>query len=69
MPTWTLSCPHCTRSFEHSKIEVKKMVDYLWPEKPKFPEGGSDIKCPHCGQVAKYQRTDLLYKLDSQDGH
>lgn len=61
MASWNLSCKNCQKSFVHSSIEVKEMSDYFLPEKPEFPEGGSDIECPNCGHVANYQRNDLTY--------
>jgi uncharacterized C2H2 Zn-finger protein len=62
MAAWMLACPHCEKSFVHAQIEIKQMLDYILPEKPTFPDGGMDLECPNCGQVARYQTSDLTYR-------
>jgi hypothetical protein len=35
--------------------------DFFLPEKPEFPEGGSELECPNCGHKDTYQRHELVY--------
>jgi len=53
---WSASLPLCT------PIADTHIADYFFPEKPEFPAGGSEWKCPHCGHTTRYQRTDLVYE-------
>jgi hypothetical protein len=61
MAKWTLECRKCWALFEYLPAGEQTFADYFLPTKPDFPPGGSDIKCPNCGHVARYQRTDLIY--------
>ena len=62
MTSWMLSCAKCRVLFVHTRIADKFLLDYLLPEKPEFPPGGTVLECPNCGHSAIYQRTDLTYK-------
>jgi DNA-directed RNA polymerase subunit RPC12/RpoP len=62
MASWMLGCTGCKRTFPHSKIEDSKAEDYFFPVKPTFPPEGLEMKCPHCGQMNSYQRSDLVYQ-------
>jgi hypothetical protein len=54
MPTWVLRCSNCKLSFVHSKIPEAGLLNYLFPIRPEFPLGGSELKCPNCGKKATY---------------
>ena len=68
MPQWILSCTHCSKDFEHSRIDAElfglSVLGRSWIDKPFFPVGGEDRECPHCHQSARYQRFMLRYKED-----
>src|ERR1700687_2971879 len=34
MPSWTLTCQNCSKSFTHSKIEESKLSNYYLPQMP-----------------------------------
>jgi hypothetical protein len=59
---WVLDCVNCKMPFVHSPIDVREALDYFLPAKPEFPGGGSEFRCPQCGHVATYQRSDLSYQ-------
>jgi DNA-directed RNA polymerase subunit RPC12/RpoP len=61
MATWQLECSHCKKKFDHSSVD-ETGLNVFFPEKPKFPEGGSELQCPHCGNTATYQRYELTYQ-------
>lgn len=60
MSTWQLSCVSCNKKFHHSDVD-ETGVNGLFPIKPEFPEGRSELECPHCGTKAPYQRHQLTY--------
>jgi DNA-directed RNA polymerase subunit RPC12/RpoP len=62
MAKWTLECHNCWASFQYLPIRQWRFADYFLPVQPDFPSGGSDIKCPRCGHIAKYERMDLIYE-------
>jgi hypothetical protein len=62
MASWGLHCVKCERSFAHAPIPDASIADYFLPIKPDFPDGGSEVKCPNCGHIALYQRSDLTYQ-------
>jgi uncharacterized Zn finger protein (UPF0148 family) len=55
-------CPSCEMKFQFARIDDSRAQDRLLPLKPLFPIIGLEIKCPHCGHRATYQRTDLIYE-------
>jgi DNA-directed RNA polymerase subunit RPC12/RpoP len=59
--TWQLECVHCKKKFRHSEVDETRL-DIFSPAKPEFPQGGSEIECPHCGKTATYQRYQLTYQ-------
>jgi DNA-directed RNA polymerase subunit RPC12/RpoP len=61
MASWNLECSSCHKLFRHSEIEDTLINRYL-PEKPSFPEGSTELRCPHCGYKAIYQRHQLRYR-------
>ena len=61
MPFWNLMCANCASTFVHRAIEDADSVSFLSPQKPDLPPGGSEVKCPNCGQNATYDRTSLIY--------
>jgi hypothetical protein len=63
MASWVLLCRNCRVLFEHSKIATERLADWQLPTKPKLPAGGAEFQCPNCAHVAKYERTDLTYKV------
>src|SRR5208282_1500190 len=50
MASWMLRCAKCNVAFAHSAITATHLLDYFLPEKPEFPAGGSELKCPNCEQ-------------------
>ena len=66
MPTWELGCVSCKEKFHHSAVD-ETGVNSLFPIKPEFPEGGSELACPHCGAKATYQRHELTYNESVPD--
>jgi hypothetical protein len=62
MASWILLCPKCNVSFVHSPITATHLWDYFLTEKPEFPAGGSELKCPNCEHTEIYKRTDLTYQ-------
>jgi hypothetical protein len=63
MASWVVKCKNCEVEFTHSTIaDDHTMMSYVWPSKPDFPEGGSPLECPTCGQRATYQETNLTYR-------
>jgi DNA-directed RNA polymerase subunit RPC12/RpoP len=63
MASWMLSCNHCGKAFEHSKIR-DTLANYFFAAKPDFPSDGLELECPHCGTKSIYQRTELTYRPD-----
>jgi DNA-directed RNA polymerase subunit RPC12/RpoP len=61
MAIWQLECVNCNKTFEHSIVDESGLAMFF-PPKPEFPEGGSELQCPHCGHKAKYQRYQLTYQ-------
>ena len=61
MASWTLKCSYCNLPFQHSVIDATVMNFFL-PAKPDFLPGGSQLRCPNCGETATYLRTDLIYR-------
>ena len=62
MAQWTLQCDNCNFVFTHSMIKDAGAPDFFLPEKPEFPEGGSELECPNCGHKDTYQRHELVYR-------
>jgi hypothetical protein len=63
MANWVISCKNCSAEFTRSSIDDDKtMLSFLLPTKPEFPDGGSLLECPGCGNQATYQGTDLVYR-------
>jgi len=62
MASWVLECSNCGKTFPHSEIEDRTIENFFLPVKPKFPESGLEVGCPHCGNKAKYQHSDLTYQ-------
>jgi hypothetical protein len=62
MASWVVQCSNCQSHFTHSEIPDEGFPSLSLPDKPQFPAGGSELKCPHCGHTDTYQRTDLLYR-------
>ena len=62
MPRWMLMCLNCEIKFQYAPIDDSRTQDRLLPLKPLFPIIGLEIKCPHCGHQATYQRTELFYE-------
>jgi len=60
MPTWQLECVGCKKKLDHSAVD-ETGLNGLFPIKPEFPEGGSELVCPYCGTKATYQRHELTY--------
>jgi DNA-directed RNA polymerase subunit RPC12/RpoP len=60
MAAWGLNCANCDQNLTKFAIE-DTLESYFFPEKPDFPERGTEIECPNCGYKATYQRTDLAY--------
>ncbi len=62
MAHWVLQCPHCSTDFNHSEIQSIIYDHFMGTEvKPKFPDGGLSIACPHCQETSLYQRYQLIY--------
>jgi uncharacterized protein (DUF983 family) len=61
MARWALTCKQCSEEFTHSQMNDSP-VDFLMPEKPKFPPKGLERECPKCHAKSIYQRTDLVYR-------
>jgi DNA-directed RNA polymerase subunit RPC12/RpoP len=61
MASWHLECTNCHQSFQHSRIE-DTLQNKFFPEKPSFPEGGAEFRCPHCDHKATYQQHQLTYR-------
>jgi hypothetical protein len=61
MASWVLTCTKCNSEFTHSTIE-DTLANYFFATKPKFPDGGQQLDCPHCGHTGTYQHTDLIYQ-------
>jgi DNA-directed RNA polymerase subunit RPC12/RpoP len=61
MASWALKCSNCGEMFTHSPIP-DDITNYFWPAKPSFPQDGMKLDCPHCGQNANYQASDLTYQ-------
>ena len=61
MASWIVVCSNCRLPFQHSVIAATVM-NFFFPAKPEFSAGGSELRCPNCGTLATYQRTDLLYQ-------
>jgi len=61
MASWLLTCKQCSQVFTHSQVG-QKLVDYLFPEKPKFPPEGLERECPNCKTKGVYQRNELKYE-------
>jgi hypothetical protein len=57
---WTLTGGNCGSNFVHSLIEDNSVLNFFLPQKPEFPDGGSE-ECPNCRRKAIYKRTDLRY--------
>jgi hypothetical protein len=49
-------------SFVHSKIPEAGLLNYLFPIRPEFPVGGSELKCPNCGKKATYDLVAVKYQ-------
>jgi hypothetical protein len=64
----TLECRNFWASLKSLPIRQRRFADYLLPTKPDFPPDGFDIKCPNCGHVARYDRTDLIYEASKGAG-
>jgi len=65
MPRWIVDCAHCREEFTHTDIDKIGGVfarDPSWPPKPEFPEGGTELKCPHCKEASTYRAVDLRYE-------
>jgi DNA-directed RNA polymerase subunit RPC12/RpoP len=62
MPNWVLHCVNCRKEFVHSKIEDDGLLSIYPESKPNFSPGGDELKCPHCGRKAFYQRYQLTYR-------
>jgi DNA-directed RNA polymerase subunit RPC12/RpoP len=62
MPDWVLHCVNCRKQFFHSKIEDTGLLSLHLESKPNFSSGGDELKCPHCGSKAFYQRHQLTYR-------
>lgn len=60
--SWQLECLNCKKKFLHSQID-DVVSNFFFPSKPEFPEGGSELECPHCGTRATYQRYQLTYQV------
>jgi len=66
MPRWVLECPQCGIAFPHSDVAVPQhetMYDpYPLAPKPRFPDGGANLECPHCKVVSLYQGHQFTYE-------
>jgi hypothetical protein len=51
---------NCKKKFDHSVVD-ESGLDIFFPSKPEFPDGGSELECPHCETKATYQRYQLTY--------
>jgi hypothetical protein len=40
------------------------LANFYFPTRPDFPDGGSELDCPHCGTKSTYKREDLIYRGD-----
>jgi endogenous inhibitor of DNA gyrase (YacG/DUF329 family) len=67
-PQWVVSCPECSEEFTHTEISNVAhgaMRDvFASPPKPQIPEGGTQLKCRHCGKTSTYRAFDLRYRPD-----
>jgi hypothetical protein len=64
---WTLQCLHCEKRFNHSIINLRcDAAPYDPPAKPAFPEGGESVRCPHCREIAIYERYQLTYSASEK---
>jgi DNA-directed RNA polymerase subunit RPC12/RpoP len=61
MSYWSLRCKNCAKLFPHTPIASQSdRLEFIWPVKPNFPEGGQTVECPHCQSSALYQRHQLI---------
>src|SRR5207245_2309887 len=63
---WIVTCPKCKKEFTHTDIRamatgVGTRNLFVSLQKPTMPEGGTELKCQHCGKPSTYRRFDLLY--------
>ena len=61
MAAWVLECSNCHSNFLHTKIE-DGIMNFFFPEKPEFPDGGQSVACTNCGHTAVYQPNQLTYQ-------
>jgi len=65
MARWVLGCPFCDKEFTHTEIaEPRRLEDYYFQAKPKFPDGGLRIDCPNCKKASVFQSHQLIYRAD-----
>jgi hypothetical protein len=66
MSRWIVHCRECKKEFTHtdmSTVVKGTMRDpFVSPPKPKIPESGTELKCPHCYGTATYRALELLYR-------
>jgi DNA-directed RNA polymerase subunit RPC12/RpoP len=64
---WVVACTSCKKRFPHSELgDARDLAEYFFPPKPEIPETGFEMKCPHCGTIGQYQRSDLRYEANLQ---
>lgn len=68
MAQWVLGCKNCGKDFKHSGISNELFSQHIdvrgWVDKPAFPVGGEELKCPHCNEMSLYQRYMLRFVGD-----
>jgi hypothetical protein len=61
MAVWEIECANCHKHFTHSQIP-DELMNYYVPLKPPFPDGRSELECPHCCEKSVYQQHQLIYR-------
>jgi hypothetical protein len=61
---WVLACQSCLKLIPHSLVKPHSpRLEFIWPVKPEFPEGGQTLSCPHCAGFGIYQRHELFMQM------
>ena len=68
MPRWIVDCPECKKEFTHTDVSkigggLGSRDPFASPPKPKIPEDGIELKCPHCDKTSTYRIFDLRYRV------